>query len=165
MGSHTRPNNGQYDTWLTPRKFLWALGSFDLDPCAAPDPRPWPSAANHYDFSKGQNGLALPWAGRVWLNPPYSRDIGSWLKMMAMHQNGIALTFARTETEAWQEWVWPWATSLLFISGRLSFCLPDGTETRATAGAPSALIAYSSKDDAILATSGIRGQIVRAVRR
>lgn len=39
IGSHTLPNNGESDIWLTPPEIVGALGHFDLDPCAAPDPR------------------------------------------------------------------------------------------------------------------------------
>lgn len=42
-GSH----QGTTDVWLTPPPVLDALGgaqSFDLDPCAAPEPRPWRAA-------------------------------------------------------------------------------------------------------------------------
>ena len=61
------------------------------------------------------------------------------------------------ETDAWQRWVWPFATGILFIGGRLSFCLPDGTSTKATSGAPSALIAYSDFDREVLRCAGISG--------
>jgi hypothetical protein len=76
---------------------------------------------------------------------------------MAYHQNGIALTFARTETDAWHRWIWPVASGILFIEGRLRFCLPDGTQTKENSGGPSALIAYSPSDADVLRKSGIRG--------
>ena len=69
------------DTWLTPPEILEALGSFDLDPCAAPDPRPWPTAAWH--IARPADGLAATWAGRVWLNPPYGPATGRWLGRLA----------------------------------------------------------------------------------
>lgn len=59
------------DTWLTPPYIVKALGTFDLDPCAAPAPRPWEFAPNNYDITQGQDGTVLPWSGRVWCNPPY----------------------------------------------------------------------------------------------
>lgn len=52
------------DEWLTPPEILSALGTFDLDPCS-PVNRPWPTAAQHY--TERDNGLALPWHGRVLL--------------------------------------------------------------------------------------------------
>ncbi len=32
------------DTWLTPKFIIDALGPFDLDPCACPNPRPFDCA-------------------------------------------------------------------------------------------------------------------------
>jgi len=156
IGSHTKPNNGAHDTWLTPPSILNVLGEFDLDPCAAPQPRPWPTAK----IQLTEHGLGSAWVGRVWLNPPYGTDIDLWLERMAEHGRGIALTFARTETEAWVRWVWPYAKAVLFIAGRLYFYLPDGTRAKGNAGGPSALIAYSDFDVEVLKQSGIAGALV-----
>ena len=174
IGSHTLPNNGQGDTWLTPLPILSALGEFDLDPCAAPSPRPWPTAKRMIESP--EDGLAVKWEGRVWLNPPYGRDIGRWMKKMALHckwdhhterqfHHGIALTFARTETEAWTKWIWPYAKAVLFIAGRLHFCRPDGIATKTNAGGPSALIAYSEWDIHVIENSGIAGTLVSTPTR
>lgn len=162
MGSHhsARP---QYDTWLTPLQIISVLGKFDLDPCAAPSPRPWPTAVRHIELP--ECGIEQPWAGRVFLNPPYGIWIGEWLEKMAMHGNGIALTFARTETAAWQRWVWPFAQALLFIDGRINFRLPDGTDPRKNAGAPSVLIAYTEFDAEVLGSCGISGFLVTSAHR
>lgn len=159
IGGH-HATRGQHDTWLTPPAIIAALGNFDLDPCAAPSPRPWPTADRHIELP--ECGLDADWHGRVWMNPPYGVKIGAWLKKMALHGSGCAIVFARTETEAWQKWVWPYATAILFISGRLNFRLPDGTDPGANAGAPSALIAYSKEDAAAIRKSGISGWLVTA---
>ena len=71
--------------WLTPPYLLRSLGDFDLDPCAATN-RPWDTAKNH--FTKEDDGLALDWFGRVWLNPPYGREMEPWLKRMAEYSGG-----------------------------------------------------------------------------
>ncbi len=153
-------NIAQTHTWLTPPYILKALGTFDLDPCAAPSPRPWNTAKEHYDFSKGQDGLALPWSGRVWCNPPYGPDTGKWMKKLSEHGSGIGLIFARTETTSWQNDIWPHAKGILFLSGRIRFCTASG-ERGGTAGSPSALIAFSTKDAGTLATCGLKGFLVR----
>lgn len=67
MGLSAHQKNGGHDEWLTPPEILRALGEFDLDPCA-PVVRPWETAARHYTVQ--DDGLALPWEGRVWCNPP-----------------------------------------------------------------------------------------------
>ena len=96
----------------------------------------------------------------MWLNPPYDERLGEWMERMAAHRIGIALTFARTEIDIWQRWIWPYADSILFPSGRFYFCLPDGTRAKGNAGGPSALIAYSPNDSDILWRCGIAGAIV-----
>ena len=147
--------------WLTPRHVLDALGAFDLDPCAAPEPRPWQTAATH--LVEAQDGLTAPWRGRVWLNPPYGGPaiVTPWLKRMADHGHGTALIFARTETAAFHTYVWRRATALLFLQGRLTFCRPDGTPAAANGGAPSVLIAYGDADARQLLVCGLPGAFVR----
>lgn len=47
-------------------------------------------------YNKSDDGLTKEWAGRVWLNPPYSRPlIGQFVRKLAEHGNGIALLFNR----------------------------------------------------------------------
>jgi hypothetical protein len=63
---------------------------------------------------------------------------------MALHNNGIALVFARTETRAFFHHVWPFAGALLFLRGRLTFYTPQGFSAPMghNSGGPSVLIAY-----------------------
>lgn len=155
IGSHHQASSGT-DVWLTPPQILEALGGFDLDPCAAPEPRPWTTANRH--FTAADDGLRHAWQGRVWLNPPYSRaDV--WLARLAEHGTGTALIFARTETALWNRHVWPHASAVLFIAGRLHFHHADGRRAKANAGAPSALVAYGDDDADRLARSGIAGAL------
>lgn len=145
------------DTWLTPPGVLAALGDFDLDPCT-PEVMPWQTAA--FRYTPVDDGLAQDWFGRVWLNPPYGRELKKWLVRMAEHDQGTALVFARTETEAFFRHVWAHASALLFLDGRLHFYLPDGTRAKANAGAPSVLCAYGLEDADVLASCGIDGAFV-----
>lgn len=152
--THERTGGSDQNEWLTPPKILRALGTFDLDPCA-PTNLPWPIATHHFSSS----GLEREWFGRVWCNPPYGPHLSKWLAKMAAHGNGIALTFARTETRTFQQHVFPQATLLLFIAGRLRFWRPDGTEGDCAA-APSVLIAYDEMNADALRKSGIKGAFV-----
>lgn len=155
IGSHTKPNNGETNTWLTPPHVVAALGGFDLDPCAAVG---WETARRHIIWP--EDGLSARWEGRVWLNPPYGDVTEHWLRRIADHGNGTALVFARTETAAWHRFIWPRAHAVLFFAGRLHFHYPDGTRAKANAGGPSALIAYSEADAAVLASCGLAGRYV-----
>lgn len=150
-------------TWLTPPHILDALGTwedFDLDPCAAPDPRPWPTAWR-MNAAADADGLAIEWHGRVWLNPPYTAsEIEAWLGKLADHGRGTALIFARTETEAFQRQVWNRAHGLLFLCGRLFFHHTDGTRAKMNGGAPSVLCAYGAEDMDRLAAAELDGAFV-----
>jgi hypothetical protein len=156
MGSHQSAAM-KTDTWLTPPDIIKALGSFDLDPCCPPV-MPWPTAARM--VAEHEDGLEIDWHGRVWLNPPYSREAVKWLRKMAEHGHGTALVFARTETAWFFETVWRAATAVLFLEGRIHFHLADGTRAAANAGAPSCLVAYGDEDAEVLWNCGIAGYFV-----
>jgi hypothetical protein len=163
MGGHHSPSS-ETVVWLTPPEILAALGGpswFDLDPCAVCEPRPWPTALQHY--TKAHDGLSLPWRGRVWLNPPYGGPavVNPWLERMADHGQGTALIFARTETAAFHAYVWRRATALLFLEGRLFFHRPDGQRADNNGGAPSVLVAYGETDAVVLEHCGLAGAFVR----
>lgn len=139
----SRPAAGTH-VWLTPPEILKPLGKFDLDPCAAPEPRPWPTADRHITLP--ENGLAAEWKGRVWCNPPFGSNTQHWLQRMAEHKHGTALVFARTETQMFFKWVWGAAQSVLFLRGRPHFHHPDGTRARGNSGGPIMLVAYGERD-------------------
>jgi hypothetical protein len=148
-------------TWLTPQPIIDALGgwqSFDLDPCAAPAPRPWFTAWQMNAEADG-DGLALDWFDRVWLNPPYT-TAEAWLRKLADHGRGTALIFARTETDTMHRHVWERASGLLFLRGRLFFHHADGTRAKHNGGAPSVLCAYGQDDLDRLAASDLDGALV-----
>jgi len=142
------------NTWLTPPKILQALGEFDLDPCT-PLIMPWQTAKHRY--TEQDNGLILPWFGRVWMNPPYGNELEHWLKKMTEHLNGIGFVFARTETKAFQNYVFPYVDSMLFLKGRTRFYKPDGT-LGGSATAPSILLGYGDENVDCLEHCGIEGK-------
>lgn len=161
MGSHQSAAAGS-TTWLTPPHVLDALGGweeFDLDPCAAPAPRPWPTAWI-MNAESDADGLALEWSGRVWLNPPYGAAVEAWLRKLADHDQGTALIFARTETDPFRRQVWERAAGLLFLHGRLFFHNSDGGRAKFNGGAPSVLCAYGADDMDRLAACELEGAFV-----
>ena len=75
-------------------------------------------------YTRDDDGLSQPWEGRIWLNPPYGREIGSWLRRAA--QAGaeghliVALVPARSTGTQW--WIEATAAASLpprFIPRRL----------------------------------------------
>lgn len=148
-------NTANAAEWLTPPEIIRALGPFDLDPCA-PVVRPWDTAASHY--TKNDDGLNLPWHGRVWLNPPYGNQTFNWLGRLAIHRNGIALIFARTETRGFHIVVWNKAHALFFFRGRLRFFHADGTQA-GPANAPSVLVSYSREDTEAIRAAADLGKL------
>lgn len=160
LGNFRHDRNFEHgkEEWLTPPDIITTFGPFDLDPCA-PVKRPWATAANHFTIE--DDGLSKKWQGLVWCNPPYGPKTGDWLARCAAHDNCLALVFARTDTQAFQKWVWPFAKSLFFISGRLSFCHVSG-DPGGTAGAPSVLIAYGDvADQRLRANQTVAGQYLK----
>lgn len=66
------------DNWPTPHYVFDRLNEefhFDLDVCA--------DDSNHKCdryFTKEDDGLSQEWTGICWMNPPYGRSIGQWVK-------------------------------------------------------------------------------------
>ena len=100
IGSHTRPGHGKSTTYLTPPELLKVLGPFDLDPCC-PTPMPWKTATRMYQ-TPHDDGLFLPWKGRVWLNPPYDQTTVMWLKLMYLRMEILLMSLERVREKASQ---------------------------------------------------------------
>ena len=68
----------------TPEKIialtLSCLGEIDLDPCSEGGDPPNVPARSHYTAE--DDGLAHTWYGRIYMNPPYGREIGDWVKKL-----------------------------------------------------------------------------------
>jgi len=148
------------ETWITPRWILKALGPFDLDPCAA-ECQPWRTAKKH--FTKIDDGLRLPWSGRVWMNPPYNTRIHVWMEKMAGHGNGIALVFSRTHRQWFERHVWRTADSVLFLKGRVVFYHPSGDPAGLSGKHGCALVAYGSRNARTVRRSGLAGTFIDLV--
>lgn len=142
-------------SWITPKQIIDRLGPFDLDPCACV-PQPWACATHQYQLPT--NGLSEPWFGRVWLNPPYGRNMLPWIQKMATHNTGIALIFARTDTK-WFHVIWQTASCLFFISHRILFHTPDGKLSNGRLAA-SVLVGWGEDEKEKLKNCGFEGVYV-----
>ena len=108
--------------WETPQDLFGQLaeefGPFDLDPCCRPE-----TAKCARYFTKADDGLAQRWEGRVFVNPPYGREIGRWVqKAWEESQRGatvVLLIPARTDTAYWHEYCSK--GEVRFLRGRVCF--------------------------------------------
>ena len=115
--------------WATPKWLYEELDKefhFDLDPCPL--------------FDKENSGLRIEWNGIVYVNPPYGRGIGEWIKKgYASAQSGstvIMLLPSRTDTRWWFDYVMK-ADEIRFIKGRLKF-----GESKNSAPFPSCIVIF-----------------------
>lgn len=107
------------NVWITPKKYIDALGPFDFDPCAN-EIMPWRTA--NIMLTEKDDGLKTSWSrfGRGWLNPPYNRNgMDEWLDKNAKHANGNGVVFASTDVD-WFDYIWA-ADALLFTKARINF--------------------------------------------
>lgn len=135
------------DRYLTPLPLVRSLGPFDLDPCGAPG---HPTAAVVWTPEAVGDGLSLEWFGRVWLNPPYGRTIGTWVDRLFAHGSGIALIPCTPDTALWQNRILPLASAVLFLRGRISYVGQPRPANHA-----SALVAVSSADADVLRSTDL----------
>ncbi len=89
------------------------------------------------------DGLALPWRGSTWINPPYS-DPRPWVKRAANHRGRVCMLLkADTSTAIWRDVIWPHASAVLFLYARVRFASPANPDRGATAKWPSAIVLFN----------------------
>ena len=109
------------DLWSTPRDFFDdynAIYQFDVDVCATAE-----NALCAKFYSPEEDGLSKEWNDVCWMNPPYGREIGKWMKKAyesSLHgATVVCLVPARTDTAWWHEYAMKGEIELL--RGRLKF--------------------------------------------
>jgi hypothetical protein len=116
---------GNVEYW-TPRRWFEVMEvRFDID-AASPgaDLAPWIPAARHY--TKADDGLAQPWHGRVYLNPPWGEgDMLRWVNRFVQNANGIMLIPDSTSTVWFQRLVGA-SDMMLLVSKKIRFQTPQG---------------------------------------
>lgn len=145
------------DRWLTPPTVVEALGTFDLDPCGAPEHS---LARITYLQENGADGLTDPWFGRVWLNPPYGREMRKWVERLVEHGTGTALIPVAPGTKLWQEVVFLEASAVHFYRHRINFLRRmEAGHLDASMVSPqaSAIVAFGDRDADALLKSDLPG--------
>lgn len=100
---------------------------FTLDVCATAD-----NAKCACYFTDEMDGLLHDWFGVCWMNPPYGRRIGRWIKKAYESSlegtTVVCLLPSRTDTAWWHDYVM--RGEVRFVRGRLYFVRRDGKKSR-----------------------------------
>lgn len=123
--------------WQTPDDVYAKLDAefhFDHDPCPP---------EQEVDSIDRDSLWAAPWGERNFVNPPYGREIGTWLKRgyeeSLCGNLSVFLIPSRTDTRWWHDYVMK-ADEIRFIKGRLKF---KGAKNNAPF--PSAIVVFGSQ--------------------
>ena len=129
--------SSKWDSWPTPDALYESLDAefgfvFDLAASSINNRH-----ANYY--SAEDDSLAQDWTairGAKFLNPPYGRKIGAWVKKASESGGVVCLLPSRTDVRWWHDYVWDAhlnqprpGVEVRFIKGRVKF-------KGASAGAP-----------------------------
>ncbi|HEX5591996.1 MAG TPA: DNA N-6-adenine-methyltransferase [Solirubrobacterales bacterium] len=125
------------DDWATPQDLFDKLNAefgFQLDVCASNE-----NAKCSVFYTAEQDGLAQPWTGTCWMNPPYGVVIGKWVakarESAVQGATVVCLVPARVDT-AWFQENCPFG-EIRFLRGRVKF---GGSEN--SAPFPSAIVVF-----------------------
>lgn len=128
------------DLWETPQDFFDRLNkefNFELDVCATDE-----NAKCEEYFTEETDGLKQEWTGVCWMNPPYGRQIGKWVKKAYESSlNGatvVCLLPARTDTRWWHDYCMKGEIRL--VKGRLKF-----GDSKNSAPFPSAVVVFGKQ--------------------
>jgi phage N-6-adenine-methyltransferase len=132
LGGMRAKNNGRYNgngrEWRTPPEVFEPLNRkyrFTLDPCSNGTNALCPKF-----YTEAENGLLQSWSGeRVFMNPPYGREIYAWARKAREEAAAGALVVgllpASTDLAWWHEDVIGHAVQVTYLRGRVRF-ITDG---------------------------------------
>ena len=142
--------SSENEVWETPQDLFNRLNDefhFDIDVCATPE-----NAKCSKFFSPLDDGLSHDWQGVCWMNPPYGKKIGAWMKKaMEAKTTVVCLVPSRTDTKWWHDYAMK-ANEIRFIKGRLKF-----GNSKNSAPFPSAIIVFGDTHKDLKVCSMERG--------
>lgn len=138
--------------WYTPPEIIESarkvLLRIDLDPASCEQANEVVLAKRIYTIQ--DNGLEKPWAGNIWLNPPYAADlIPQFINKLETERENIraAIVLANNATET--QWFWKlvrMSEAVCFPTGRVKFWGPEGEKNTPLQGQAIAYIGESTVD-------------------
>lgn len=152
--AHVANASGENE-WYTPPEFIerarQAMGGIDLDPASCKEAQKVVKAKRFYDIL--DDGLSKKWKGRVWMNPPYSKDACSKFaeKLLAHAAAGdisqaCVLVNNATET-AWMQPMLRTCAAVCFPEGRIKFHDKTGKPANSPLQGQAILYFGSNRDD------------------
>ncbi|MGO7353916.1 DNA N-6-adenine-methyltransferase [Rhizobium ruizarguesonis] len=128
------------DDWATPADFFAAQDAkygFMLDVCADD----FNHKCDRY-FTRVDDGLKQEWTGNVWMNPPYGRGIGAWVKKAYESAQAGALVVCLLPSRTDTKWFHDYCAKgeVEFLRGRLSF--GENPTAKGRAPFPSVLVVF-----------------------
>jgi len=131
--------------WATPQELWDELNDefhFTLDVASTDENK---KCQKHFTIKT--NGLNQDWSKDIcWMNPPYGGHTGTWLrKAWEESKRGatvVCLIVSSTDRSYWHDFIFPYATEIRFLRGRVTF-----GEAKTTAPFASAIVIFSPRKE------------------
>jgi len=158
-------DTGGKDDWQTPDEVTDPIADahdgIDLDPCAGPG-----TDIGTINIRPPDNGLAKPWGGVVFVNPPFSSK-GDWLAKVVeesrrpMVDTVYVLTPDATDVAAWwHEYIAAEAPVTWFATSRVNFYDPAEGEVKKGVPFNTAISVFGEAPDELLREWDRTGDLV-----
>lgn len=130
--------------WATPQDLFDKLNEefhFTLDAASTDE-----NSKCEKHFTKKDNGLHQDWSKDVvFLNPPYGGHTGKWMrKSLDESRKGaivVCLIVASTDRSYWHDFIFPYASQIRFLRGRITV-----GEAKTTAPFASAIVIFNKQE-------------------
>lgn len=147
-GSHVGKNGHDNNEWYTPSKYIElareVMGGIDLDPCSSEVAQQIVKAKTYYTIE--DDGLQYEWTGRVWMNPPYGKDVIHLFvtelleEYRAGHIDQACVLVNNATDTSWGQQLIASSAAVCFIRGRIKFL--DCTGKKANTPVQGQMVAY-----------------------